>query len=106
MKKIGLLLALFSLVVSAAESDKNLAEKLATCTACHGPQGISINPQWPNLAGQHVHYLTKQLQDLKKGNARNVPVMASIMATIEEKDIPVLAAFYSKQPRAKGTVPE
>ena len=27
-------------------------EKAALCAACHGPNGISLNDLWPNLAGQ------------------------------------------------------
>ena len=35
-------------------------EKSATCVVCHGENGISVSPIWPNLAGQHVKYLKIQ----------------------------------------------
>jgi cytochrome c553 len=28
--------------------------KAASCAGCHGPEGISANPMWPNLAGQQA----------------------------------------------------
>src|SRR3990172_7403132 len=47
----------------------------ASCTACHGTDGNSTNPLWPNLAGQHPDYIVKQLQDFKSG-ARPNAIMA------------------------------
>ena len=34
--------------------------KSASCAACHGMDGNSVNPEWPKLAGQHEEYLVKQ----------------------------------------------
>jgi cytochrome c553 len=68
--------------------------KSATCVACHGEKGVSVNPQWPNLAGQKKEYLAKQLHDFRSGN-RVDPVMSPIAKTIKEADINELAAYYS-----------
>ena len=48
------------------------AERIAigTCATCHGPQGHSISPKFPVLAGQHANYLVAQLQAFKAQNAR------------------------------------
>ena len=75
-------------------------EKSLVCAACHGEQGISTNPIWPNLAGQHQAYLMKQLQDFKKGELRHSPVMAPFVAALTDEEIKAVAYFYSKQARA------
>ena len=41
--------------------------KAAVCGACHGPDGNSMAPNFPKLAGQGERYLTKQLHDIKSG---------------------------------------
>lgn len=74
-------------------------EKSAVCMACHGEKGVSSNPIWPNLAGQHQAYLVKQLQDFKKGKLRHSPVMAPFVAMLTDEEIEAVAYFYSKQDR-------
>ena len=46
----------------AAGSKEAGQAKSATCMACHGPDGNSPNPEWPNLAGQHASYIEQQLR--------------------------------------------
>ena len=38
--------------------------KSVTCAACHGNNGISMIPMYPNLAGQKEQYLVDKLQHL------------------------------------------
>ena len=71
-------------------------EKAATCTACHGNTGISIDPNYPNLAGQHSSYLIKALSDYRSGRRTNA-IMASFAASLSNQDIEDLAAWYSSQ---------
>lgn len=80
--------------------------KVALCTACHGQLGISTNPEWPNLAGQHASYLIKQLQDFQTANSRNVVTMTRLSSTLTEIEIKELADFYARQPLPKGNTPE
>ena len=68
--------------------------KSATCVACHGPDGNSVNPMWPNLAGQQEMYLAKQLRDFRDGNRKD-PVMAPMAAALSDDDIANLAAYYA-----------
>jgi len=49
---------------------------IATCTACHGAQGVSISPAWPSLAGQDAQYLADALKAYKHGS-RNKSVACS-----------------------------
>ena len=37
--------------------------KTAVCGACHGPDGNSMAPNFPKLAGQGDRYLLKQLHE-------------------------------------------
>jgi cytochrome c553 len=70
--------------------------KSTPCIACHGADGNSSNPQWPNLAGQHAQYITKQLQSFKSG-ARKDPLMSPMAAGLSDADITDLAAYFASQ---------
>src|SRR4051812_15729041 len=43
------------------------ATKSAVCSACHGPNGNSANPEWPRLAGQSAVYIAQQLRLFRAG---------------------------------------
>lgn len=79
---------------------------VGTCLACHGDQGVSVNPVWPNLAGQHQPYLLKELRDIKTGKTRNVLEMRAVMAQLNDADLIALATYYSKLPLSIGLVPQ
>src|SRR5689334_18244261 len=68
------------------------AAKAAVCTACHGPNGNSVNPEWPNLAGQSANYIATQLH-LFKEQVRVNPVMQPIIATVNETDFKDIAVY-------------
>jgi cytochrome c553 len=74
----------------------------AVCVTCHGPDGIGITPDYPNLAGQHADYLERALHDYKAGKRKNA-IMAGIIATVKEEDIPALAHFFASQKPALCT---
>ncbi|KTD20166.1 c-type cytochrome [Legionella londiniensis] len=80
-------------------------EKSQVCAACHGTKGISTNPQWPSLAGQHAAYLAKQLRDFKADGQRPSAVMTPIANPLTEQDIEDLAIFYSQQPLPQEATP-
>ena len=101
MKKIifSLLVALSSIsVVQAADADAGKA-KSGTCSACHGVNGVSASPMFPNLAGQNDTYIIKQLKDFKSG-ARVNATMAPMAANLSEADMADLAAHFSSLPSA------
>lgn len=70
--------------------------KATTCAACHGPQGKSVNPQWPSLAGQNAPYLVQQLEAFKEG-ARSDPLMTAQAMALSEQDMHDLAVYYAAQ---------
>lgn len=76
--------------------------KAATCVACHGPDGNSLNPEWPKLAGQHPGYTIKQLREFQAGETRQDVMMAPMIAGLNDQDLEDLAAFYAMQPRSGG----
>ncbi|MDH5191665.1 MAG: cytochrome c [Gammaproteobacteria bacterium] len=69
-------------------------EKSAMCVGCHGPAGVSMNPEWPNLAGQKDKYVINQLKAFRGGERKN-PLMTPIAAALSDQDIENLAAYYS-----------
>lgn len=69
-------------------------EKAARCAACHGADGVSANPAWPNLAGQHGDYLANALKAYQTG-ARQNPMMAGMVKELNEAEIGQLAAYYA-----------
>jgi cytochrome c553 len=75
-------------------------QKSGTCAACHGPDGNSVAPDFPRLAGQHYDYLVRALVDYKAGVRKN-PIMAPQVEKLTRRDMEDLAAFYSEQ---KGLV--
>jgi cytochrome c553 len=81
---------------NAAGSAEAGSAKAAVCTACHGPSGNSVNPEWPNLAGQNAAYLREQLA-MFKAKKRNNPIMAPIIEPLSEQDFADLAAYFSTQ---------
>jgi len=80
--------------------------KTATCAGCHGMDGNSVNPDWPNLAGQHANYIAKQLGDFKAGKDRNNATMTGMVAALNEQDMANLGAYYASLPRKQGAADE
>jgi cytochrome c553 len=72
------------------------ATKAAVCTACHGPNGNSTNPEWPKLAGQSAVYIAEQLRLFRSG-ARDNPIMKPLVANLSDQDISDLAVYYEAQ---------
>lgn len=74
--------------------------KTAICGACHNPDGNSLAPNFPKLAGQGERYLEKQLHDIKSGK-RTVLEMTGMLEPFNEQDLADIAAYFSSQ---KGSV--
>jgi cytochrome c553 len=91
------ILALCSAAGPAAGGDAAAgAQKAAVCGACHGVTGSSINPEWPNLAGQHEAYVAAQLESFKAGKRVN-PLMTPMAAVLTEADMEDLGAHFAQQ---------
>jgi len=75
----------------------------ATCAACHGPDGNSVNPTWPSIAGQNAPYILKQLQAFKSGS-RTDPLMTAQALPLSEQEMRDLAVYYAGQVAAPKAV--
>lgn len=89
-------LALSLTSVSLAGDVSRGQELSASCAACHGADGISGNPEWPNLAGQNARYTYEQLKAYKSGDRENA-LMAQQVQDLSDEDMKHLAAFYAAQ---------
>lgn len=99
MKKLSLAICLLLGTTGAAYAAGDATagqQKSAACAACHGPDGNSPAFLFPNLAGQHVDYLVRQIKAFKS-NDRVEPQMAPIVAPLTEQDMEDLAAYFSSQ---------
>jgi len=86
----------------ATASPAEAAEYLAysKCQLCHGPQGHSISPIYPALAGQKAWYIVEQLQafrDHSRGDPFARGIMWGMASQLDDTQIAALADFYSKQ---------
>jgi cytochrome c553 len=98
MKKIilgSVILAtsLFSSSVFSADIAAGKA-KSAVCAACHGANGVSVSPIWPNLAGQKEAYLVKQIKAFRDGSRKD-PTMSPMAAPLSDDDAANLAAYFA-----------
>ena len=75
------------------------AQKTQMCTGCHGIEGWrTAFPevyQVPKIGGQHPAYIVKALQAYKSGE-RSHPSMRAIAASLSDKDMADLAAYYAQ----------
>lgn len=76
------------------EAGKKIVE--TNCGACHGVNGVSSAPAQPNLGGQNIKYLYKQLVDFKTG-ARANGVMKAQLAGLSQQDLANVAGYYASQ---------
>lgn len=74
------------------------------CIACHGPDGNSLVPTIPSLAGQPRLFIENQLVLIREG-MRPVPEMKGVLDGLQDADLVALANWFAAQaPRpAAGT---
>ena len=110
--KLALLFALATLTLAPSQvraqslvdgSTTTGKARALTCTACHGPEGNSSSPMWPNIAGQNAPYILAQLQAFKSG-ARKNPLMSSQAMLLSDEDMANLAVYFESLPPAAQAV--
>lgn len=80
--------------------DAELGAALATdCAACHGPAGISVGDDIPNLAAQKSDYLAAQLKAFRDGSRTNT-LMNVVAGGLTDENIANLAAHFASLPGA------
>jgi len=99
LKRLGVcavaLAAACGTATTAWTADLSRGRKIATkCQACHGMNGLSRQPNAPNLAGQNAMYLEAQLRAFRSG-ARSDPQMTLIARGLAEDEIAEVVAWYA-----------
>ena len=83
---------------AAAGDPKEARKKIAMCEGCHGIPGYrTAYPEVykvPKLGGQSATYLASALNAYKAGQRKH-PSMRGIAASLSDKDISDLAAYYA-----------
>lgn len=70
------------------------------CAGCHGPNGISMMPNAPRLAGQYSGFLKQQMKDYQDADKAIPPTamaMRGMLAGLGDDDLAALADFYASQ---------
>ena len=78
-----------------ADPEAGKAKAKLVCQACHGMDGISLIRNYPNLAGQKVLYMIKQLEAFRC-NERTSPEMNATASVLTDQEILDVATYYSK----------
>ena len=104
LKSVAALLVLAAPALAWAQAAPNGdpaagARKTAMCGGCHGIAGWrTAYPEVygvPKIGGQHPAYIVKALQAYKSGE-RSHPSMRAIAASLSDKDMADLAAYYAQ----------
>ncbi len=93
---IAALLALAAGSPAQAQSIEAGRKKAEVCVACHGPNGNSVQPLFPILAGQTARYTYLQLKDYKESR-RHEPSMKPFIEKLSREDMLDLAAYFAAQ---------
>jgi len=97
MKYLILMASLiFTAPVMAGDIDVGKAGA-TVCAGCHGLDGKSTAPGFPNLAGQDYKYLKVQIENFrnKSRTGGQAALMYGMVAGLSDTDIDNLATYFS-----------
>ncbi len=104
---IALAIAAAGSPVAALAGDAAAGQaKSAVCAACHGVDGNSVNPEWPNIAGQHAEYIKHSIESYQAGTRENALMSAQAMILSPEDTADLAAYFSSQTPRGGEADPD
>ncbi len=91
----------------SAANDQSVVEgTVHVCSSCHGFNGRSTSPTFPNLAGQQKDYIVAQLKafrDHTRADPHAHTYMWGMAAKLTDATIDGVAQYYSSQTPAAGT---
>jgi len=87
------------------ESDDG-SQYILNCSECHGFDGNSISPEWPNIAGLNKSYMIRQLKDFKNGKRVNEEMTQIVREFPSDNELTNLANYFSKQKIINPNTPE
>jgi cytochrome c553 len=82
-----------------------LHKTIETCGTCHGINGRSVSPTFPNLAAQTAPYIEAQLHAFKDQTRADPDAQAymwGMAAQLSDASISGLASYFSQQSAAPG----
>src|SRR3954467_1660631 len=91
-----LALPLLAFVLAASGQAPTKPAKADLCAACHGPNGNSVIPVNPTLAGQTWRYIYIQLKDFNEGR-RSDPQMTPIAKELTRDEMIELGNWFAAQ---------
>lgn len=95
---ISVMMILSLCITKTAIADTPSASMLAnTCAGCHGTNGSSFGPASPTIAGISPEYFIESMQEYASGK-RPSTIMQRIAKGYSEKEIGLMAHYFSKQP--------
>ena len=80
----------------AAADPQRVEAMTKKCAKCHGPDGVSDDPEMPHLAGQRADYMYKQLHDFK-ADAREGGKMNKTASKLSEQEMADLAVLFGEK---------
>jgi cytochrome c553 len=82
-----------------------LRKTVETCGTCHGVNGRSVSPTFPNLAAQLAPYIELQLKSFKDQSRADPDAQAymwGMASQLSDSMITALAGYFAAQPAAPG----
>jgi cytochrome c553 len=82
-----------------------LHKTVETCGTCHGVNGRSVSPTFPNLAAQTAPYIEGQLKAFKDQSRADPDAQAymwGMASQLSDTTINALAGYFAAQPAAPG----
>ncbi|MDP1691009.1 MAG: c-type cytochrome [Burkholderiaceae bacterium] len=93
----------------AAPATAAIETKVAMCIGCHGIKGYQASfpeiHKVPMISGQSGKYIVAALNAYKKGERKH-PTMRSIAASLTERDMADIAAYYEQHGKDPAALPE
>src|SRR5262249_48974858 len=79
----------------AQAQDAGIEAKAQMCNACHGANGVPLDPKtMPVIAGQQSYYIFKQLVNYRNG-MREHPIMTPLAKGLQQSDLRPLADHFA-----------
>jgi cytochrome c553 len=82
-----------------------LHKTIETCGTCHGVNGRSVSPTFPNLAAQQASYVEQQLKAFKDQSRADPDAQAymwGMASQLSDATITQLAGYFAALPAAPG----
>jgi cytochrome c553 len=84
------------LLATSLSTQAQQPPRLELCVACHGPQGNSVIPMFPSLAGQPRIFMENQLVLIREG-LRDIPSMKGVLDGLDDPALIELAKYFAAQ---------